>query len=238
LRLRRTWVGLRWWHPNYIERTGIERVDRVEDFDLGPSLTLRLGAAPKFLGSSADEGAFLARLDGGASTPFGFGIFRSSIDGRWRRRVEEVVQQASGRWIAQAGTNQVLEAAVSGIAGRRMPRTFQVVAGGLNGLRAYPVHAVAGTRMVRWNVEARRMLLRDIFQFVSIGAATFLDGARAWGTGAEGTPPFQCAGVGIRLAPPRAALGPVIRVDLAWPLSPTRDGKREAVVSIGSAHAF
>jgi len=127
---------------------------------------------------------------------------------------------------------------VSGVTGYRMPRNFQVVVGGLNGLRAYPVHAVAGTQLVRWNLEARRIVLRDLFQFVSLGSAVFVDGARAWGAGAGGAGPFHCAGFGVRLAPPRAALGPVIRVDLAWPISPTRDGRRAVVVSIGSAHAF
>ena len=113
-----------------------------------------------------------------------------------------------------------------------------MVVGGLNGLRAYPVHAVAGKRLVRWNVEDRHALVSNLFQFMTVGSAVFMDGARGWGSGAEGTGWFTDAGIGLRIAPPRAAIGPVIRVDVAWPISPTRDARREPVLSIGSSQAF
>jgi hypothetical protein len=238
IKLRRAGLEYRLWKPRYIERTGIERVDQIEDFDLGTSLVLGLGVAPEALGSSADYGDFRVRLDAGVSTPVGFGLMTSSVAGRWKRSAEEVLHISHGRWIWQSRPEHTVEAAVWGVTGFRMPRNYQAIVGGLSGLRAYPVHAVAGSRLVRWNIEDRHMLVRDVFQIVSIGSAVFLDGARGWGPGAEGTRAFQCAGVGVRLAPPRAAIGPVIRADLAWPISPTRDGRREPVLSIGSSKAF
>ncbi len=238
LRLRRVTLEGRWWRPRFIERTGIQRVDQIEDFDLGTSLTLALGAAPRALGSSANFGDFRARLDLGVTTPAGFGLLTSTVAGRWRRSAEEVLHVSRGRWIWQTGPGHTLEAGALAITGFRMPRSFQPVVGGLNGLRAYPVHAVAGARVVRWNLEDRHLVVRDLFQIFSIGTAVFVDGARGWGPGAEGASAFHCAGVGLRLAPPRTAIGPVIRADLAWPISPTRDGRREAVLSLGSAKAF
>ena len=142
------------------------------------------------------------------------------------------------RWIRQTSLSHSLVFSLIGTGGIKMPRSFQVTVGGLNGLRAYPVHAVAGTQVMRWNVEDRRILIRDVLQMASLGSAIFWDGAHAWGPGSEGEGSFNDAGIGLRIAPPRSALGPVFRVDLAWPIAPTRDGRRQPVLSIGSNQAF
>lgn len=238
LRLHQVALELRLWRPRFIEFAGVDRPNRVEDFDLGPSVSLKLGAAPQAWGSSTSYGSFRAKLDGGISTPFGFGVVRTQVTGRWRRSPEEVLGTANGRWLWQSSPAHTFEAGVLGAAGTRPPRNYQLAVGGLNGLRAYPVHAVTGKRLLRWNVEDRHVLLRDVFQIATIGSAVFVDAARGWGSGAEGTAWFHDFGIGLRLAPPRAAIGPVIRADLAWPISPTRDGRREAVLSIGSSQAF
>jgi hypothetical protein len=238
LRLRRLALQMRFWRPHYVERTGIERIDRVEDYDLGTSLSLKMGYAPEEFGSTADEGYGLAQLDLGAQTALGFGFLRSSLSSRLRHGPRETLGTIEARWIRQTSLSHALVAAVVGTAGYDMPRTFQVTVGGLNGLRAYPVHAVAGTQVLRWNVEDRLVLIRDVLQMASLGSAIFYDGARGWGPGSEGSGAFNSAGIGLRIAPPRSALGPVFRVDLAWPISPTRDGRRQPVISIGSNQAF
>jgi len=238
LRLRRLAVQGRFWKPHYVERTGIERIDQVEDYDLGPSVSLKMGYAPEELGSTADEGYGQAQLDLGAQTPVGFGFIRSSLSSRLRHGPREALGMFDARWIRQPSLGNALVAGLIGTAGYDMPRTFQVTVGGLNGLRAYPVHAVAGTKMLRWNVEDRFVLIRDVLQMASFGSAVFYDGARAWGAGSAGTSAFHDVGIGVRVAPPRSALGPVFRVDLAWPISPTRDGRRQPVLSIGSNQAF
>jgi len=238
LRLRQLAIETRLWEPRFIERTGVSQADRIEDYDLGPSFSLKLGVAPEFLGSSSDFGSFQAHVDAGVETPLGIGLLRSGIEGRWERSPQEVLETLNGRWIWQSSPAHTFEAAVLGAAGTRPARNYQTVVGGLNGLRAYPVHQVAGKRLIRWNAEDRHAVIRNLFQVVTVGSAVFVDGARGWGSGAEGTGWFHDAGIGLRLAPPRAAIGPVIRADVAWPISPTRDGRREPVLSIGSSQAF
>ncbi len=238
LKLHQVAIEARFWEPRFIERTGVSQADRIEDYDLGPSFSVKLGVAPEFLGSSSSFGSFQAHLDAGVETPLGIGLLRSGIQGRWARSPEEVLETASGRWIWQSSPAHTFEAAVLGAAGTRPARNYQTVVGGLNGLRAYPVHQVAGTRLFRWNAEDRHAVIRNLWQVMTIGSAVFVDGARGWGAGAEGTGWFHDAGIGLRIAPPRAAIGPVIRADVAWPISPTRDGRREPVLSIGSSQAF
>jgi hypothetical protein len=44
--------------------------------------------------------------------------------------------------------------------------------------------------------------------------------------------------VGLRIALPQWSLGQVMRIDVAWPVEPTRDGQRNAVLSFGSSQGF
>ncbi len=238
LRQRRVALeGMR-WHPRYIARAGIERIGRVEDYDLGPSFAIRIGLSPHVLGSTADEGDVRIGVGAGAETRFGFGLLHASASARMRRTPLEVIRQADARWIWPTRTGHTLVLAAQGIAGSRVGRDFQAVVGGLNGLRAYPVQAVTGRQLVRANVEQRWVVNRNLADLVSIGGAVFYDAAHAWGPGAVGTGWFDDAGFGLRFATTRSTLGPALRVDLAWPLSPTRDGRHDPVFSFGSSQAF
>jgi len=231
-------LEVRRWRPRFVEARGVEALDRVEDYDLGTSLSLLAGVSPAALGASADEGVVRARAEGGLSTPFGFGWAQLGLQSRLRRDAREMVRRVQARWVAPTGHGHHLVVALDATGARRPARDAQLVAGGLNGLRAYPVQALAGTEMLRVNAEQRWLLGRDVARLCSVGGTAFVDAARAWGAGAQGTGWFTAAGVGLRVGPPRTAVGPVFRADVAWPVSPTRDGRREAVLSFGSSQAF
>jgi hypothetical protein len=209
----------------------------VEDFDIGATLGLKLGYSPGFLGSTADEG--YARLTGsiGAAPGRGFGWVRGSVTSRLRRDLRETVSTVDARWIDQTVPGQTLVLAAYGIAGFRTARDFQVIFGGLNGLRAYPVQALAGTQAWRLNAEDR-WTIGEYAELVTLGAVVFTDAAQTWGAGAAGSDWHLASGVGLRIALPRWSLTQVLRIDLAWPVSPTRDRRRNPVVSIGSSQAF
>jgi hypothetical protein len=237
-RFRRLAVETRLWHPHFLERHGVDQPDRIEDVDIGPSVAVMAGVSPRSFGSSADEGFLQARADFGTTTRFGVGTVRSVLATRLRRRALEMVRSADVRWAKQTGDRHTLVFAAYGAAGSNVPRDFQIVLGGLNGLRAYPVHALAGREVIRLNAEQRTIVARDVASLFSVGVAGFWDAARAWGPGAEGTVWFHDVGAGLRFAPPASTFGNVLRVDVAWPISPTRDGQREPVFSFGSTQAF
>ncbi len=238
LRLRRVAAEFTVWRPRFVVREDVDRMGRKEDIDLGSSAAIKLGFAPKAFGSTASEGYARLAAEGGAQAAFGFGYARGSVSMRLRRGPLEVVRRADLRWFLGWRPGRVLVLAAHGIGGTDVPRDFQVVVGGLNGLRAYPVQALAGTELVRLNAEQRWVLVRNSWDLFSLGTAVFYDGARAWGPGAVGTGWFNAAGLGLRLSTPHSALGPVVRVDVAWPVSPTRDGTRDAVFTFGSSQAF
>jgi hypothetical protein len=227
------------WTPHWIERRGIEMFDQVEDFDVGALVSLEGGMVMRMLGSTADEAIAKLRFETGAETRrFGFGYAHALMSTRIRGGPLETLAHIDSRWIQQPSQSVTLVVAALGESADRAPREVQYIIGGLNGLRAYPVQALAGTQVWRLNGETRWVAARDVLSLVSLGGAAFVDAARAWGPGSNGEPWHHDAGFGLRLSFPHAAMHQVARFDVAFPLSPTRDGRREAVFSFGSSQAF
>ena len=236
-RLRRLDVEMRLWRPSYIERTDVELMGTTEDFDVGSSLRLKVGYAPGWFGGE-EEGYTRVHMDRGVSTRFGFGLAQGSIESRLRRSPHDLLGRVDARWIQQSTDRGTLVASAQGVAGLHTERDFQLILGGLNGLRAYPVQAIAGRRLWRLNAEQRWKVADVLGELLSVGAVAFADGARGWGPGAAGSGWFVDSGIGLRFTVPQWTFGRVLRLDLAWPVTPTRDGRRQPVVSFGSSQAF
>src|SRR5262249_32954466 len=156
-----------------------------------------------------------------------FGFARGRLSTRIRGGPRETLGHLEARWIQQPSPGVTMIVAALGDAADRAPREGQSIVGGLNGLRAYRVPALAGTELWRFNAETRWVAARDVWHLASVGGATFVDVARAWGSGGDQEPWHRDAGFGLRLTFPRASLRQVARFDLAFPLSPSRDGRRE-----------
>ena len=238
-RMRRVGLEGTYWRPRFIERQGIESIDRVEDIDIGRSFSLMAGLSPKAFGGTADEGYLRAGAHVGAEARGeGFGLVGVGAYTRLRRGPLESFGQLDARWVQPTGSRLTAVAAVQGAAGLKMPRDFQLTVGGLNGLRAFPVRELSGTRYWRANAEWRGVAKRDIFDVVSIGGAVFWDTARSWGPGSDNEGWHHDAGFGLRLSLPHSSLNAVARFDIAWPISPSVDGRHGAVYSFGSGQAF
>lgn len=239
LRLRRLGAEVVLWKPRFTQRRGIEQFDRVEDYDLGCSIALMGAVSPKFLGGTTNEGYVRVRLSGGLATRrFGFGFASTRFESRVHSGPRESVARFEGRWVQQPSPDVSLVTAAYGVAAEDPGRDFQAVIGGLNGLRAYSVHALAGSQVWRLNAETRWVAARNCWDLVSIGGAVFGDAARAWGAGSGDGPWHTDVGFGLRLSLPHSSLNEVARFDIAWPVSPTRDGRREPVLTFGSSQAF
>ncbi len=237
IRIRRLAGEAVWRRPDFIERIDINRFTRIEDFDCSTELALKLGFAPRAFGSSNDEGFARIRLNAGAATPAGFGWAHASGASRLRPESVERILQLDARWYSPLRPGHLLALGVFGIAGANTPRDFQARAGGLNGLRAYPIDALAGQQLWRLNAEERWRFSPASWTFINAGSAIFFDAARAWGAGAAGTGWFHDAGAGLRVGIPSWGLSEVMRVDVAWPIEPTREGGRP-VLTFGSSQAF
>ena len=228
------------WQPRFIERRGVEMFDPVEDFDVGSLASVETGLVLRSLGSTADEALMRMRLDAGCVTDrFGFGWIRTRYMTRMRAgTLREATAHLDARWVQQPRRDMAIVIAALGEASQHAARETQNVIGGLNGLRAYPVQALAGTQVLRLNAETRWVAARDVWDLASVGGAVFVDAAHAWSPIGDAQSWHHDAGVGLRLSFPHASMHQVLRFDLAFPLSPTRDGRRAPVFSFGSAQAF
>jgi hypothetical protein len=238
IRIRRLAAELSVWQPNFIERQDVNRVGRTEDFDVGLQAALKAGFAPRLFGSTRDEGFLAARFDLGSATALGFGWVHSLFSTRLVPEVVERIGQIEGHWIAGPWRGHSLAFGALGMAGLDAPRDYQARVGGLDGLRAYPADAVAGRRLWRLNAEERWLFSPPSWRLVRFGSATFFDAAHAWDAGAEGTGWYQDAGIGLRLGAPMWGLSEVLRIDVAWPVTPARDGGHKPVLTFGSSQAF
>lgn len=239
LHLRRLTLEGRLWRPRYVERLQVEQLDGVEDFDLGPSVTLAVGMSPGFLGGGGDEGHGAARLAAGVDAgALGFGWMRAAGSARLANELREGTLRADARWVHQSLGRHTLVLAALAAASHRGGRVHPIVIGGLNGLRAHDVHALSGDRAWRLNAESRWRLRRELLRLVSLGAAGFWDAARVRGPGSGDLPWQHDVGVGLRVGMPRSALGRVARFDVAWRVSPHGVRPGQAVFSFSSSQAF
>jgi hypothetical protein len=239
LRLRRLEGEATLWRPRYLVRRGVDFMDRDEDFDVGASLVLGTGVSPRAFGGSADEGWLHGRVGLGADAGSrGFGLARAEVRSRVRSGLRETLGDVRARWVVQPRPSTTFVLALRGVGGRRMSRDFQVQTGALTGLRAFPIHDVAGTRLWRGNAELRWTAKRSWLQLLTLGGAAFWDSGRAWGPGSGGESWHHDAGVGLRLSLPHSALNAVARFDVAWPIAPAVDGRRGPAYSFGSGQAF
>lgn len=239
LRTRRLDGELLLWRPKHVVRQRVGRLDGLEDFDLGRVARVKLGWSPHALGGSADEGYGEAQVRAGAlAGAAGFGWLDADLSSRMRLEPLETLLQLEARWVNQTLPRQTWVLGVTGVAGSRMARDFQIVMGSLSGLRGYPEYALTGQRAWRVNVENRIAGPHEVLGLVSLGAAVFYDGAMASGPGSLGSVWLHDVGCGLRLSFPRSSHKRVARMDVAWPLRTTEDVGPGATVSFGAEQAF
>jgi hypothetical protein len=239
LRLRRFAAEAKRWRPRFIERRGVDQIDRIEDFDVGHAWSVMVGFSPHAFGSTQDEAFARLMLHAGTDAGrAGFGLFDLDTYTRVHDGPLGSYGQVDARWVTTHGSRSALLGAIEGVAGTRMARDFQLTVGGLNGLRAFPVRELSGTQYWRGNVEWRGVARRSVLQLVSLGGAVFWDTARAWGPGSGNEGWHHDAGFGLRLSLPHSSLNAVARFDVSWPIVPDLDGRHGPSFSFGSGQAF
>ncbi|MDD5656134.1 MAG: BamA/TamA family outer membrane protein, partial [Elusimicrobia bacterium] len=229
--------------PRYVKETYLDRMERVEDYNLGHELNFLGGLAAQKLSSDRDRLFFnLTDQQGLGLGPGRFALAQAGMAGRvaggtWENALFFANLDAFFKserpllntWVAH------LEAATV----RRMDRENQVVLGGDTGLRGYKNNAFTGARSVLANVENRFFFPGEYLHLVRFGGAVFFDsGAVADESGGLSLARFKSdVGAGLRLSSTRSRSGGVLRVDLAYALD-RGPGPSRWVVSIRSGQAF
>jgi len=217
------WIGLDVVQDDFVKERNRDQIGRTEDFHLGARIEARIGWASTALGSSDD--AWLLRLrasDGFAldskSTVLVSGTSASRIEaGQFRNALVE----GDVRYYYQQSHQALFFATIAGASGNRLDVDNQILLGGDNGLRGYPLRYQTGTSRALLTVEERYFTNWYPLRLFRVGAAAFFDIGRTWGNsaiGAENLGLLKDVGVGLRFGSTRSGLGNVIHVDVAFPL--------------------
>jgi hemolysin activation/secretion protein len=149
-------------------------------------------------------------------------LLSSSVAGRHESGgFADVLGDVSARYYYRQSERRLLFLGASADVTSSPDLDHQLLLGGDNGLRGYPLRYQAGEG--RWLVTAEQRWYSNWYPFrlFNVGGAVFYDMGGAWGSNPTGSPPqgvLRDVGVGLRLCNSRSALGNVLHVDVAFPL--------------------
>lgn len=217
------WIGFDLIQDDFARYHNHDQIGRTEDFYLGTRFGMRLGWADPTLGS--DRNALLFS----ASAGHGFGeserstlVMSGTVDGRLEDgALRNTVFDASLRYYNKQSQRRLFFTTLTASAGRNLDLDNQILLGGDNGLRGYPLRYQGGASSALLTMEERYFTDWYPLRLFRVGGAIFFDVGRTWGSTEVSTPSqgwLKDVGVGLRIGNSRSGLGNIIHVDLAFPL--------------------
>jgi hypothetical protein len=218
------WVSVEWLQDDYRELRNRDQIERTEDFAYGWRASGRLGYAAPAFGADRRALMFDARVSrgltpGGRDTLLlGAAVAGRHEDGDFR----DVLLEAAARYYRRHSERRLSFASLTVTAGHDLDPDRQVLLGGDNGLRGYPLRYQGGEG--RWLLTLEQRFYSDWYPFrlVNVGGAVFADVGAAFGTnpyGSRARGTLADVGFGLRLGNSRSGLGNMLHIDVAFPLS-------------------
>jgi outer membrane protein assembly factor BamA len=217
-------VGFDFLQDKYQKVGDENQIGRTEDLYFGTEVTGEVGLSNSAFGADRNAIMLAAKVLRGIEITelqqlFLTGDFSSRIeDGRARNLKADAGAKYYWRW----RTDWLLYAALSGTVTDSLDPDMQLLLGGDNGLRGYPLRYESGTSRALFTVEQRVYTDWYPFRLVRVGGAIFADVGRTWGSGVIGNSDpglLRDVGFGLRLGNTRSGLGNVLHIDFAFPLN-------------------
>jgi hypothetical protein len=236
------WIGWQLLKEDFREMTELNDMGRTEDVALGVNLYASIGFAEKSFGSDRDATLLRASVQQGWE-PGGAGrLFQLAASASTRHEddgFKNSVTQFGARYYRRNLNNRLLTVSLGVLSTHELDPESQVLLGGDNGLRGYPIRYQAGQDRVLFSVEERFYTEWYPWRLFRFGYAAFFDAGRVSGQDPRAAPPLGMlydAGVGLRLTSPRSSRGQIVHVDLAFPINapPTIDNVQLIVETKGT----
>jgi hypothetical protein len=217
------WVQFDLVQDDFLRMWNHDQIARTEDFYLGTALTARVGWAAEAMGSSQTALIFQSNASRGFRRGGSTLLLFWDFSGRVTNGVlDNGLMDGSVRYYVEQSKNWLFFTTIAGTKGWRLDLDNQVLLGGDNGLRGYPLRYQDGTARALFSVEQRYFTDWYIFRLFRVGGAVFFDTGRVWGTAPLAQPSLgqlSDAGFGLRFGNARSGLGNVVHVDLAFPFN-------------------
>lgn len=236
------WVGWQLLIDDYRETSELNDIGRTEDVSLGTNLFVSVGFADTRYGSDRDATLLRTTFQKGWEpggpghmlTLNAAGSTRDEVDG-----LRNTVVEAAAHYYLRNSEKRVFAVTAAYTATNDLDAESQVLLGGDNGLRGYPLRYQAGERRSLLSVEERFFTDFYPWRLFRVGYAAFLDVGRVSGTDPRAAPSVGTladVGLGLRLSSPRSSGKSVVHIDLAFPLNadPEIDSMQLIVETKGS----
>lgn len=193
-----------------------DQIARTEDMAFGRRYLLELGA-------SADATLFRGSAARGLHLGTDRSLLLSLEAGGWLANgaARDALLSARARYYQPTGAHTLLFAGLELDHGHALDADHELVLGGDDGLRGYPLRYQRGSGRALLTLEERLYTPWTVWHLARLGAAAFVDMGQAWGESSIGEPRLGVladAGFGLRLGNLRSGLGNVLHLDVAWPL--------------------
>lgn len=203
--------------------TNRDVIGRTEDEAYGRRYLLELGLASTSIGSDRDAALVRAEVSDGYHLSARQSAFVSAAlsarheDGQW---IDNLVA-TSARYYYRHSQRSVFYAGLSADFGNKLDADHDLLLGGDNGMRAYPIAFQSGEKRALLTLEQRYFTDWQVYRTFTVGAAVFVDIGRVWGPNSINAPVLGTVkdfGIGLRFGNLRSARANVLHVDLAWPV--------------------
>lgn len=220
---RYPWVSLEIYEDRVIKTYHVKQIRRTEDLNLGTEINLMFGWSTQHF--DAENDGVVYSVDASMafrSSANNLLLFRPYWNGRYADRTSENNRLGfESRFYTPVLGDHVFYMSLRADYVKDGYLDDQLLLGGDNGLRGYPLRFQTGDRSYLFTVEQRFYTQWHWFQLAYVGALVFFDIGRAWEPGTPenaNTRELKDAGVGLRLASSRGSRGLVLHIDLAFPM--------------------
>lgn len=215
----------------YVKLRNRNKIGRPEFFAMGLNASVQVGRASTSFGSTRDLWLYSGAISKGFES-VGRGELLAGLtfsgqygDGGGERQFFGV----STQYFRPQGDRALFYAAAFLDAVRNPGPADQLLLGGDNGLRGYPLRYQSGNQRALFTVEERFYTDWYPFRLIRVGGAVFIDVGRAWGGAFQNLANsgwLSDFGFGLRLVSDRSAFGNVVHLDVAFPISPDANIKK------------
>jgi hemolysin activation/secretion protein len=219
-----------------------ERIRRPEYFQMGLHSTVQLGRSVAAFGSTDQPWQLSASLTKGFRVATGHDLLTAAYASTQYGSTLGDVRSfgASARYFAPQGGSYVLYLAAAADLVKSPNVADDLLLGGDNGLRGYPLRYQRGSHRMLFTAEERYYADWYPLRLFRAGVAAYVDVGRAWGSALANPTGGWLAdvGIGLRFLNARTAFGNVLHVDLAFPLHKTDPAIRSRQLLVMTAKTF